>query len=228
MKGISRILLAVVVIGLIVLTVPGAMGSITSFFSTEPQPCDTAPYNENCICGENERKIYVPWLGIPKWSCENVEQLILDPESPTFEQDAIEFVKAYLSANCGDVCTNLECGDLCSQGGIPQDGSDRCISAVFGYGETGERIVNVECIATEEWYDNGLPKSGYILWRMNFFVESETGIPKAYTNLFQNYCVDPTLTERCEPPVEEVPYTFSVFSVFQPQLGSKFPPADKR
>jgi len=239
------LIVAIAVIG--VLLIPGAVGSITSIFSSEPQPCDTAPYSSNCICGENERKIDVPWLGIPKWACENVEQLILDPESPTFEQDAIDFTQAYLSQHCGAVCSDLSCGDMstCVQGN-PTYPNEYCINAVYGYDSEGRRSVNIECIKVTEWDSSQRPMSGIIPWRMQFLVESETGQPVTYqVFMSDNYCYNEQTETKCAMPeyceyynnpdwcvgnlpLEIMPQQFSVFSVFQPRLGSGYPAPDGR
>lgn len=179
-----------------------AMGWINQITGTQNN-CEIDPYNTLCVCNADERKIDVPWLGLPKFDCEVVQNLIIDPESPTFEDDAISYAQSYLSNNCG-ICGDLSCGNPC---GILIDGQwvpsanpiypeDRCISAVFGYGAEGERVVNIECVVVDEWGPQNQALSGYILWRMNFFVESETMIPNTYPNM-DNYCLNDEQTQRC-------------------------------
>jgi len=231
------LVVAFVVIGITIPVITsGLASSILAGLTGDIKLCDDAPYSEECICPEGMRKVYVPWLGLSRWSCEDLEQLIIDPESPTFEQDAKKFVVAYLDRHCGDVCTDLTCGEnkLCSSysgsdyyfddlEAMCQKGINACISAVYGYGSAGERIVNIECAQINEWDASCRPKSGTIPWRMNFFVEGATELPKANPT-HSNYCVDPDATERCEPPMDRV----NLLSLLNPfgslnDMGSGFP-----
>jgi len=171
--------------------------------------CINDGFNDNCFCPEGTDKIPVAqsFWEHRKWFCEESE-LFLDPDSPTFESDSIAYVKGYLQQNCGDTCNDLSCGGNICTGVTPTGQSDNpCMNAVWGQLNTGERVVNVECVLVEEFTSDGTPKSGFIPWRMQFFVESviENGdIPKAFE--FQsNYCVDTTATNRCEPPIDIIP-----------------------
>jgi hypothetical protein len=202
MKGMIPLpLLAVIAVIALILIVPGILGSLSSLVGN-PLSCENAPYDAKCTCGSGERKISVPWLGVPRWDCENLELLLIDPESPTFEDDAISFTKNYLEYYCGSICTDLSCGSTCQgEGGFdsthPSDESENpCMAAVYGYGVEGERLVNIECVEVEEWYADGNPKSGTCPWRMFFFVESETNNPKAYP-FMDNYCTNPERTKLC-------------------------------
>jgi len=224
-KKNKLIIFSLIILGVILLF-PGLIQSIVSIVSGEVASCEDSPFNPECIC-PGERKISVPWLGVPRWSCENIEQLIIDPESLTFEQDALNFVTEYLTLHCGDTCTDLSCGDICGRtvdgefipSATPIFPDDRCISAVFGFGSGGERVVNVECIVITERDSQNRPRSGTIPWRMSFFVESATGTPRT-RSVSSNYCSDPEVTEICEPPLEVVSAPLSIFS--EPQLGSGF------
>ncbi|RLJ00635.1 MAG: hypothetical protein DRP06_01705 [Candidatus Aenigmatarchaeota archaeon] len=220
--------------GLIILSVitlffifPGLGASIWSTIANQPSHCSETPYDSECYCEQGERKIYVPWVGVPKWSCENVEQLLLDPESPTFEEDAIKFAQDYLALYCGDVCTDLDCGPVCeyydktTNSTIKNEWEDRCIDAVWGYGNSGARLVNIECKVVTEWEYSSTPcevesdcnglawehcyqgrcvmqKGGYNPWRMEFFVDSETEIPTTLEVFSRdNYCYDVGTNKKC-------------------------------
>lgn len=246
-----------------------APGFISSFFLTfgEATPlCSEAPYNPDCICpsDDNWRRVDISWTLVGnRYRCENLDWLILDPESPTFEDDSIQFAKDYLNTYCGDICTDLECGEMCILSGTtPADGSNRCMDASWGVaGTTGERLVNIECREVTEWETtqtscsvnedcnmnawfvchNGLcgrPSSGVSPWRMEFYVESETGQPVAPEVLmWSNYCIDPAITTRCAAQcaesagsacVEQLPITsvpndaiYSIFNTFS--IGSGWP-----
>ena len=189
-------------IAILLLAIPGLANSIISMVTGVPKTCLEAPFDKDCYCPEGYRKVSVPWLGIPRWTCENISALLLDPESPTFEQDAINFVRNYLEKYCYEICDGIECGDmdLCIQG-IPPSGKDRCIEAVFGYGKEGKRMVSVECKVVTEWYPDGKPKSGYSLWGMNFYVESETGVPVTNELLARNnFCYNKEEGSICTLP----------------------------
>jgi len=213
-KGISETTIGILIL---LLVVGGFL-----YAKTYNPSCTFDPYNPNCTCPEGYRKIYVPWLGEDRWSCEKIENLVLDPESPTFEEDAKEFVKNYLLTYCGDICTDLDCGIECGRGNVPVDGNNKCISSVYGYGEEGKRTVNVECRVITEWSDGGiscnsnsdcgewewcykgecrLPSSGFSPWRMQFLVESETGKPVTYKVFSSsNYCYNPDTNKKCTLP----------------------------
>ena len=151
-----------------------------------PGDCRETPNNPDCYCPEGYDKIPVAssfWEVFGKWYCEESE-LMLDPDSPTFEQDSIDYVQAYLSSNCDDDCYNIAC-----EGGE--------IVANCGQIGTGKRLVNVECnIMTS-------PDSGYTQWKMMFYVEGLTTVPKT-ESIFDNYCYNEERTTKCEPPVEIV------------------------
>lgn len=222
-RGISPILIGIIVVSVIMGLIFGGIFLVKAI--TPTISCDDAPYNEDCFCPEGTRKVSVPLLGIPRWNCENLEQLILDPESLTFEEDAKNFVVAYLRRYCGTVCTDMTCGTnkLCTNYNSP-DSVDACIDVASGHTSSGERIVNVECRVILERDELGRPKSGTIPWRMNFFIEGPTELPKVYP-FFSNYCVDPDKTERCEPPTE----TVNLLSIINPlnyfdKIGSGFSP----
>jgi len=150
-----------VVLGVLFL-VPGLISNIGALFSGEISSCDIAPYSSNCFCEEGQRKISVPWLGVPRWSCETLEDLLLDPESPTFEDDAISFSEEYLSRNCGEIFTDACHGVIC---GCPEENPNcgsfasshpiyptkACIAPVWGWGSQGARLVNVECLEMKTW-----------------------------------------------------------------------------
>ena len=202
-KGVINPMVALIGIAILILVLsPSIRSSVISAITGEPEYCMYAPYDENCICPDGERKIYVPWVGVPRWSCENVENLVLDPESPTFEQDAIDFTKAYLNQYCGDICSDLSCGDMstCIQG-IPPEGKDKCIEATYGYDESGNRLANIECKVVTEWDSSGRATTGYISWGMEFYVESETGQPMT-RDIFitNNFCYNTETETKCAMP----------------------------
>jgi hypothetical protein len=193
-----------IVIGVALLAMFVLFPGIFGYLWPTTGSCEDWPYDPDCWCPPGDRKVYVPIHGIPKWTCETVDDLLIDPDSPTFEEDAIEFVQEYLDLWCGppNCCTDLSCGEsMCEYGGLPPEGEDRCIAAVFGWGYAGSRIVNVECNIITEWDEYGQPSSGYYSWRMNFFVESETGTPEVCSIIIDhNFCLSPDAEEICEYP----------------------------
>jgi hypothetical protein len=207
MERNTKIIAALIVIGMaaVFLNLPGVVSGIYYSITGIAPPCNTQPYATNCVCDQGERKIYVPWALIPKWHCEDIEKLLIDPDSPTFEDDSVAFVKNQLEYYCGNVCTDLDCGTHCGgpHGTIPIDGSDRCMESGWGYGANGERTVDIQCRIYE-----GV--GGYSPWRMWFFVESETDVPNAHVT-WDNYCKSPDLTQRCEIPVNVAPFSWIIF-----------------
>ncbi|MHA1866398.1 MAG: hypothetical protein ACTSWZ_07820 [Candidatus Heimdallarchaeaceae archaeon] len=168
---------------------------------TGPHYCREVPYDPNCYCKEGERKVSVPYF-VPRWTCEKLENLLLDPDSPTFEQDAINFVKVYLFRYCGDTCGSIECGDwsYCIQGN-PPEGKDECIDVAYGYTEFPGRFALIECRVVTERDEQGRPLSGYTKWAMNFYVESETGVPKTMDVWkYNNFCMSPDGKKKCTLP----------------------------
>lgn len=159
----NALIVAAVAIVAIVLLVPGLLPSLGTLFTTTVSSCEDTPYDTDCFCELGvERKIRVPWLGIPKWSCENLEALLIDPESATFESDAIAFAEEYLSRWCPsvwvDTCGGYVCGcppENPSCGGFasshPIYPNQACISAVWGYGSQGARVANIECLRMNTW-----------------------------------------------------------------------------
>lgn len=233
MKGfISLATLAIIgVIAFVgaLVAVPGLANSITSMIIDSEQTCSDAPYNTECYCFTGYRKTYVPWLGVPRWHCEKLEALLLDPDSQNFETEAVNFVQSYLANNCGniwtDACNGVYCG--CTPENPDCDAyasshpiypNNACISPVFGYGNTGARLVNVECVVMTTWgtpqgelmheealiiygnqpNENIRPSSGTCPWRMQFFVESETQIPTTLEVLSRsNYCYNSETEQKC-------------------------------
>jgi hypothetical protein len=251
MKGIGKmgiiLVIGIVAVGLFAVGMPQVVSGWVNQIQGILQNCNIDPYNALCTCDPNQRKIDVPWIGVPRWHCENLQELILDPESPTFGTDAISFTQEYLRRECGNLCTDLSCGQPCFMDGasdIPIDGSNRCMTAVYGYGDSGARVVDIECRVVDEYIPGTpggctshtecgswehcvdgecvLPKSGYSPWRMFFFVESATGIPLAH-EFMDNYCVNPELTERCEPYVEIIPYNQLTIIPFNIKTGYPAP-----
>lgn len=170
---------------------PGLIQSIGAQVAGQVVSCEDAPYAVNCVC--QDRKVEVPWLGVPRFSCETPNNLLIDPDSPTFEADAVSFAVGYLGNSCGTVCTDLQCGGQCEPGeNNPLFPEDRCINATFGYGVDGVRRVNVECVWIQEFQDIGgvmKPKTGTIPWRLEFLVESETDVIQVKEiDLSANYC----------------------------------------
>lgn len=214
--------LVVIVLAMVVFF-PGLLESIGAALTPGLDSCEDAPYSSDCFCPEGDRKVFVPWNGLDKWSCETLAELIIDPESPTFESDALSFTEAYLVRHCGfegaNICTDLSCGEPCGLGiSGPNFPNNKCKTAAFGFIASGAREVNIECVVINEWstpqgimtHEQALaafgntanndirPASGVLPWRMNFFVESETSLPQALEVMAQsNYCVNPAQTLSC-------------------------------
>jgi hypothetical protein len=181
---------------------PSVWASFIASITGTHGDCEFVPYDSGCVCSPiGERKISVPWFGLPKWDCENLDLLLIDPESPTFQDDAIAFTKNYLTYYCGSTCDNLDCGEVCGPTHPDVCNDDLYMTAAYGYGSAGERLVSIECVQVKERYPDGRQKSGSLPWRMMFLVESPTEIPVIYdVFLSSNYCVDSTKTNRCAPP----------------------------
>jgi len=191
----SAIAIAVV---LVFLSISGLADSIISIITGEHKYCDDSPYDPNCVCPEGSRKIYVPWLGVPKWNCEVVEDLILDPNSPTFHEDSIKFVRNYFEKYCGSVCGDLSCGELCDPSNPVTCSGDKYMVAAWGYDNKGRRIVNVECRVVTDRYPDGSEKEGYNKWQMFFIVESPTKVPVVQSIfIHNNFCYNKELGKKC-------------------------------
>lgn len=177
-------------------------------FFGQPVSCEVNGYDSDCYCSEGEDKIFVPWVGVDRWDCENPNWLLLDPASSSFEEDAVDWVRNYLSAYCGDVCTleyTNDCGSVCYSNNDLTVDNPRCMVSSFGYGASGERTVNVECDIATQFDSEGRPTNGYTPWRMIFYIESETGTPLVeppYTE--DNYCRDLGSGMICYPPIQVV------------------------
>ena len=219
--AIASSLVIIIIVALVFF--PGLIESIGAAFSGQVSSCEDTPYAENCICGEGERKVSLTVTGLTRYICEDLEQLLIDPDSPTFESDAIQFSEDYLVRYCGfegeNICTNLSCGSLCPSGfptpGFPEN---KCIDATIEASTTGGRIVRVRCFEVTEWdtpqgiltHEQTLnafgsePNSEITLakdrvpWSVHFFVESETDIPSAWEVMSQsNYCISQDRTMKC-------------------------------
>lgn len=194
-KGISEATIGI----LIILSLVAIMWYYTKIYTPS---CFIDPYNPNCTCPEGYKKVYVPWLGKDRWTCENESALVLDPDSPTFEQDAVEFAKNYLSTYCGDVCGKITCGDMspCVQG-LPPEGKDYCIEATYGYSEDGKRKALIKCMKVTKRDNYGRVLSSIDIWSMNFYVESETGEPVTSDYIKSlNYCYNEQTQKKCTLP----------------------------
>lgn len=203
---IPAIIMVVVLIGALFLfsIFPRFLESVGATIFGTVSSCDDTPYDSKCICDPTtQRKISVPWIGFPRWSCENIGELLIDPESPNFETEAVSFVKQYLTTNCSSTCINLECGNICEGTTAfskthPTYPETKCMATTFGYGAQGARMANVECVNIDSWNTQNLPASGHISWRMEFFLESKSSVPntlEAYAS--SNYCANSDLTKVC-------------------------------
>lgn len=177
-------------------------------FFGQPVSCEVNGYDSDCYCSEGEDKIFVPWVGVDRWDCENPNWLILNPASDNFEEESVVWIQDYLSAYCGYDCDTEylnSCGSVCESPNDLTVDNPRCMLASWGYGNNGERLVNVECQITTEFDSEGRPVSGYTPWRMMFYIESETGTPLVepiYEDM--NYCINLNTGIRCDPPIQVV------------------------
>jgi len=195
------LLLAGVFAIVMLIAIPGLGSSIISKITKTPKTCLEAPYDEKCYCPVGYRKVPVGWFGISRWTCEDLSALILDPESPNFEQEAIDFTINYLENYCYDICSEIECGnmDACILGN-PPEGKDKCIEASYGYGD-GRRMAYIRCNVVSERYPDGKPKESYTSWSMNFYVEGENGTPIIRKLLAPfNYCYNKETGKMCTLP----------------------------
>jgi len=176
---------------------PGLIESLGAMVGGQASSCEDTPYDADCFCEVGiERKISVPWIGVPRWSCETLDELLIDPESANFETEAIAFAEEYLSRWCQNIATDFTCGTERCISGNPIYPETKCISAVFGYGVTGERVVNVECVEVTAWDAQNRPTTGRLPWRMEFYVESTTDTP---VTMFpeSNYYYNETTGQKC-------------------------------
>jgi len=95
--------IAILLIGVVFF--PDLVNSIWTTVTGQEVSCDDAPNNPNCYCTEGFNKIEL--LGFYKYYCES-ENLMFDPQSPTFESDALAFAKAYLYEHYPE-CDSIEC-----------------------------------------------------------------------------------------------------------------------
>lgn len=96
-------IILVVVVALILF--PGLFESIGALITGTVNYCYDAPFALNCICpeGTNKQQTSIPF----KSFCESNE-LMFDPQSPTFESDALTYAKNYLRANFPN-CDSIDC-----------------------------------------------------------------------------------------------------------------------
>lgn len=207
---------AVILTTFVILLATGILPYVGAIFLVETTSCEYTPYDPDCVCELGiERKINVPWIGVPRWSCETLGELLIDPESTNFESESIAFAEEYLSRWCPTVYTDVCDGKICERYS-PTYPNNACISASWGWSITGERIANIECVTVKEWstpagiltHEEALAvygnepnldvreSSGNLPWRMQFYVESKTGLP---TTMFpeSNYVYNPTTGKKC-------------------------------
>ena len=105
-------LLTLLVIGFITTTllVSGVAGIVYGIIIS-PKYCNDEPFAENCFCDtEVENKIRI-WgfssIYIPKYICES-KNLMFDPDSPTFRDDALAYSKQML-LDIYPSCDSTEC-----------------------------------------------------------------------------------------------------------------------
>lgn len=233
--GVKRkefIIGSLVLVGLVLFAVPGLIESIGALFSGEVAHCDDDPFSlaGECFCDEGERKVTFGSSGFV-WEersiCEELEALLIDPDSPTFESDAIQFSEDYLIRHCGsegvNICTDesLQCGDPCI-GSTPTFPDNKCVAPSYGFSDSGGRIANIECVRIDEWeviatgekitHEEALSRygnqstneirvsSGTLPWRVWFFVESETDVMEGWELMAeQTYCYNPNASGPVDP-----------------------------
>lgn len=153
------------------------LGIFTSiiYAVTDPSLCSDAPYDPECYClsGYNKREAFDYWWRPNIYVCE-LENMEIDPDSPTFEADALSYmVYQFRVAGCG---CDLSCV-----------GEDEEESIVWGeVASTGARLVNVECMTIIERYEDGSKKSAIEKYR--YAVYAETG---EFFELTTSHCTEP-------------------------------------
>lgn len=120
--------------------------SIASAVFNIPVPCESGRYNPSCICGEGYKKIEIISGG--GWTCER-EDSVLNPESLTYEEEAIAYAKQRLMETFPD-CDSIECL-----------GNSEIIATV-GQGWDGNRVALVECTDSSQ---------GITFWTINPDIE---------------------------------------------------------
>ena len=108
----------------------GLLGSLESAIT--PKPCELAPFASNCICDDSTEKYETQYMYPTRYICEPLEK-ILDPDSPTFTTDAIQYAQNMLSSKYPE-CDTISC-----------DFEQQSIESEWI--ETSEgRMVSVECV----------------------------------------------------------------------------------
>jgi len=105
-KKILMVLTPIIVILLIgVIFFPTLIESIYATVTGQEVSCNDAPYAPNCFCPEGFNK--QPTSTPLKVYCES-DDLMFDPQSPTFQADSLAFAKSYLYEHFPD-CDSIEC-----------------------------------------------------------------------------------------------------------------------
>lgn len=178
------LIVAIVFISAMVVGVPSMVVGVYNQIAGVQTDCREDHWNTDCICDAGERKVAIGYA----FTCENVDRITIDPESPTFEEDSIEFVDSWFTTSCGDIFQGLECGGVCSEARPDLCTADRYMIASWGY-SNNRRIVVIECV------DNVNSNSP---WRVLFYVESATDTPMATgAASARNYYYNPTQDQVC-------------------------------
>lgn len=114
----------------------GAVSSIIEFAVGTPPSCHDTPFDKNCQCEIDETRKGVAANGVQtetnpvKYYCEKTD-LLLNPDSPTFRQEALNFAQEHLSENY------FECNSIYACPVEPTVG--------VGYTNYGKRSVTIIC-----------------------------------------------------------------------------------
>lgn len=147
-----------IIIGVIVLT---GIFIVPQVIAPTPKLCDEENYDYRCICADNQVK-----RGFFPWYCEDLPKL---PTEVTFPIETWEEATAYAKDLMGGFsCTGeffyegILTGEIYKQCGKYGSVITRSPSQYMGH------IISLECKSIEEVYPDGSPKSGHIVWDVEF------------------------------------------------------------
>lgn len=132
MKEKTRNILIVAAV-VVVLLIPGLLGSIGALIFGSVSNCDDTPYSENCFCEEEEERLTVQAFGLTKFICE-IEEKFIDPNDSDWEIQTISFGNQLL-AETYPTCNSIGC----SQGTLSVD---------WGWKDFERRAISMECLTS--------------------------------------------------------------------------------
>jgi hypothetical protein len=199
--GIGTAIVIAVIAMVSVLLIPQTRSAILSVIT--PTTCTLSPFDENCGCPEGLSKKEVNGVPFAKYICEG-ESVVINPDSQSFEEDAIAYAKGRLTEiypDCNSVsCTNGEA------------------SASWTIDFSGNRMILAECRGDYQ-----------ILW--DIYIDLDTSSVERvscidYTGIPDNPEMTPEeFKARCEGSIDNQ-YCNTIFSASESDCSTHeiFPP----